>query len=154
MDHLNSDLCLDNDVSDSKKTGTSKKATSRNRKRKNAALEEYGYHFIAYVPSGGHVWELDGLRTNPLNLGERNDDSIVIAVGNLTRILRTAGIGELDHYCQAPDRNKDAPVRGQPTLVQSGGSLPLPLVTSQSKYCQYGSLDGLYPVSHVTQQCV
>lgn len=68
MDHLNADLCLENDVSDSKKT-KSTKANRRSQKSKKAALE-YGYHFVAYVPSGGYVWELDGLKSNPVTLGE------------------------------------------------------------------------------------
>ncbi|KAK6339520.1 hypothetical protein TWF718_008927 [Orbilia javanica] len=31
---------------------------------------ESGYHFIAYVPSGDSVWELDGLKRQPIRLGE------------------------------------------------------------------------------------
>ncbi|KHO01071.1 ubiquitin carboxyl-terminal hydrolase [Metarhizium album ARSEF 1941] len=69
MDQLNADLCLENDVSDSKKKSSSRKAGKRKRKSKKTALEEYGYHFIAYVPHGTYVWELDGLRRNPLKLG-------------------------------------------------------------------------------------
>ncbi|KID62405.1 ubiquitin carboxyl-terminal hydrolase, partial [Metarhizium hybridum] len=69
MDQLNADLCLENDVSDSMKKKMSRKAGKQKRKSNKTSLEEYGYHFIAYVPSGGFVWELDGLRSNPLKLG-------------------------------------------------------------------------------------
>ncbi|KAK9441301.1 ubiquitin carboxyl-terminal hydrolase [Metarhizium brunneum] len=69
MDQLNADLCLENDVSDSMKKTMSRKAGKQKRKSNKTSLEEYGYHFIAYVPSGGFVWELDGLRSNPLKLG-------------------------------------------------------------------------------------
>lgn len=74
MDHLNADLCLENEASDAK-TSTSKRRTAAKkgkrvpprRKRSNA---EYGYHFIAYVPAGGYVWELDGLQYKPHKLGK------------------------------------------------------------------------------------
>ncbi|KJK84183.1 hypothetical protein H634G_00546 [Metarhizium anisopliae BRIP 53293] len=69
MDQLNADLCLENDVSDSMKKKMSRKAGKQKRNSNKTSLEEYGYHFIAYVPSGGFVWELDGLRSNPLKLG-------------------------------------------------------------------------------------
>lgn len=68
MDHLNADLCLENEIGDSKKTKSSK-ASSQSQKSKKAALD-YGYHFVAYVPSDGYVWELDGLKSNPVKLGE------------------------------------------------------------------------------------
>ncbi|KAJ6256566.1 Ubiquitin carboxyl-terminal hydrolase [Drechslerella dactyloides] len=33
------------------------------------AASEAAYHFIAYVPARGYVWELDGLRRRPVNIG-------------------------------------------------------------------------------------
>ncbi|KAK6352701.1 hypothetical protein TWF730_009512 [Orbilia blumenaviensis] len=36
----------------------------------NSANPESAYHFLAYVPSGGSVWELDGLKRQPVRLGE------------------------------------------------------------------------------------
>ncbi|KAK6346994.1 hypothetical protein TWF696_007086 [Orbilia brochopaga] len=35
-----------------------------------SASSEPTYHFIAYVPACGYVWELDGLRRWPVNIGE------------------------------------------------------------------------------------
>jgi len=32
--------------------------------------EEETYHFIGYVPAHGKVWELDGLKSGPLEVGE------------------------------------------------------------------------------------
>ena len=32
--------------------------------------EEETYHFIGYVPACGKVWELDGLKSGPLEVGE------------------------------------------------------------------------------------
>ncbi|KAK6514170.1 hypothetical protein TWF506_008581 [Arthrobotrys conoides] len=36
---------------------------------------ESAYHFIAYVPSGGSVWELDGLKRQPVKIGESDSTS-------------------------------------------------------------------------------
>ncbi|KIY44704.1 cysteine proteinase [Fistulina hepatica ATCC 64428] len=35
-----------------------------------AMEEDETYHFIGYVPAHGKVWELDGLKTGPLEVGE------------------------------------------------------------------------------------
>jgi ubiquitin carboxyl-terminal hydrolase L5 len=37
--------------------------------------EEETYHFIGYVPAYGKVWELDGLKSGPLEVGELSEDS-------------------------------------------------------------------------------
>ncbi|RFU74667.1 ubiquitin carboxyl-terminal hydrolase isozyme l5 [Trichoderma arundinaceum] len=75
MDHLNADLCLENAVSDtrSKKAKTGSKA-SKKTKRKKREDDAYGFHFIAYVPVDGHVWELDGLRSKPHKIGSIEPD--------------------------------------------------------------------------------
>ncbi|KAG6017782.1 hypothetical protein E4U54_003387 [Claviceps lovelessii] len=75
MDHLNADLCLENDYNDDRSKAKKRKAASKSRPRnkKRRASLEYGYHFIAYVPFDGHVWELDGLRSKPHEIGTEND---------------------------------------------------------------------------------
>jgi ubiquitin carboxyl-terminal hydrolase L5 len=74
MDHLNADLALQNEVSDAGSKKAKTKSTSKKGKKKGQskvkASEEYGFHFVAYVPAGGLVWELDGLKTRPLRLGK------------------------------------------------------------------------------------
>lgn len=75
MDHLNADLCLEieQDKAARKNRTTSnktKKRASRHGKAKNTT--EYGFHFIAYLPSNGYVWELDGLKSQPQKLGSIN----------------------------------------------------------------------------------
>ncbi|KAG6189939.1 hypothetical protein E4U27_006095 [Claviceps purpurea] len=75
MDHLNADLCLENDYDDAKAQKKRKQGSSKARKRggkKKKASLEYGYHFIAYVPYDGLVWELDGLRSKPHEIGSIN----------------------------------------------------------------------------------
>ncbi|KAF3084234.1 hypothetical protein TWF569_001206 [Orbilia oligospora] len=41
----------------------------------NGPNAESAYHFIAYVPSGGSVWELDGLKRQPVEIGETDNTS-------------------------------------------------------------------------------
>jgi ubiquitin carboxyl-terminal hydrolase L5 len=38
-----------------------------------ARLQEDAFHFIAYVPFEGKVYELDGLKPGPILLGEGED---------------------------------------------------------------------------------
>ncbi|KAL7951211.1 hypothetical protein V8C42DRAFT_303417 [Trichoderma barbatum] len=75
MDHLNVDLCLENAVSDttSKKAKTGSRAAKKTSKKKRAD-DSYGFHFIAYVPVDGYVWELDGLRSKPHRIGPIETD--------------------------------------------------------------------------------
>ena len=51
------------------------KNEASSRKRKRATKEtmdesEAGYHFIAYMPIGDHLWKFDGLQRQPEKLGE------------------------------------------------------------------------------------
>lgn len=74
MDHLNADLALENEASEaaSKKSKTRyiSKGGKRAQTRKKRSESEYGFHFVAYVPADGYVWELDGLKTKPHRLGK------------------------------------------------------------------------------------
>ncbi|XWW99963.1 hypothetical protein V2A60_007977 [Cordyceps javanica] len=76
MDCLNADLFLENEASDTKsrKRAPASRSTSRKKKPKKRRSDDYGFHFIAYVPSGGFVWELDGLRGKPRKLGSFDSD--------------------------------------------------------------------------------
>ena len=73
MDHLNADLALENEVSDAKTKQAKKRAppkkSARPAARRKRPQADYGFHFIAYVPVGGNVWELDGLSRGPRKLG-------------------------------------------------------------------------------------
>lgn len=37
---------------------------------KHSGKEEDAFHFVAYVPIDGHIYELDGLKEAPIDLGE------------------------------------------------------------------------------------
>ncbi len=66
LDLLNAALSLHNEVEDKKK----KRAKSTaNRKSKKKPTTDATYHFIAFVPVGQSVWQLDGLESNPVRLG-------------------------------------------------------------------------------------
>ncbi|KAF9873594.1 ubiquitin carboxyl-terminal hydrolase, family 1 [Colletotrichum karsti] len=71
MDHLNADLFLENEASESKKK--KRRAPSKKKTKKQKINSESGFHFIAYVPANGSVWELDGLKTRPVCLGPLED---------------------------------------------------------------------------------
>ncbi|RBQ75199.1 hypothetical protein FVER14953_05038 [Fusarium verticillioides] len=96
MDHLSADLCLENEASDAK-TSTSKRRTvgKKGKKappRKKKSNTEYGYHFIAYVPAGGYVWELDGLQYKPRRLDHVPD------TGDWTSVARPQIQGRMLQY--------------------------------------------------------
>jgi ubiquitin carboxyl-terminal hydrolase L5 len=60
---LNADLALSNEAN------LKKSKPRRKRKATEADQDQPGFHFIAFVPIQGHVWKLDGLERQPMNLG-------------------------------------------------------------------------------------
>lgn len=38
------------------------------------------YHFVAYVPINGRIYELDGLKDGPVDLGEMINDCMILIV--------------------------------------------------------------------------
>ncbi|ROL40740.1 Ubiquitin carboxyl-terminal hydrolase isozyme L5 [Anabarilius grahami] len=47
---------------------------------KSSAKEEDAFHFVSYVPVNGRLYELDGLREGPIDLGVCNQDDWIGAV--------------------------------------------------------------------------
>ncbi|PHH75868.1 hypothetical protein CDD80_2004 [Ophiocordyceps camponoti-rufipedis] len=87
MDQLNADLSLAWEVDASNARGPAKNPAPKrvNRQSSNTGQKktpkklakpdvEYGFHFIAYVPAGGYIWELDGMRVKPQKIGVLTDD--------------------------------------------------------------------------------
>jgi ubiquitin carboxyl-terminal hydrolase L5 len=56
------------------------------------------YHFIGYVPYAGKVWELDGLKSGPLEVGEipldQNRDWMEVARPALRMKMQKYGAGD------------------------------------------------------------
>ncbi|KAJ0324539.1 hypothetical protein COL5a_007803 [Colletotrichum fioriniae] len=69
MDHLNADFVLETEASESKKKTKRRGPAKKTKKSKKQKIDESGFHFIAYVPANGSVWELDGLKTRPVCIG-------------------------------------------------------------------------------------
>ncbi|KAH8706793.1 hypothetical protein BGZ61DRAFT_350599 [Ilyonectria robusta] len=94
MDHLNADLCLENEASEASSKKVKKRAApkkGRKTTRKKKVKPEYGFHFIAYVPAGGYVWELDGLKSKPHRLD-------AVSSGDWTSIARPQIEGRMLQY--------------------------------------------------------
>ncbi|KAH9997452.1 cysteine proteinase [Xylariaceae sp. FL0662B] len=66
------DLLLDNKYEIAGKKLKAKKSSRSSTTRKKAQVDT-NYHYIAYVPAGGRVWELDGFEAKPLCLGPISD---------------------------------------------------------------------------------
>ncbi|KAK1231371.1 hypothetical protein PQX77_005513 [Marasmius sp. AFHP31] len=55
--------------------GGTTKAAKKNEEKEKDSEEEEAYHFIGYVPAYGKVWELDGFKSHPLEVGELGSSS-------------------------------------------------------------------------------
>ncbi|KAH9475453.1 Ubiquitin carboxyl-terminal hydrolase 2 [Psilocybe cubensis] len=60
----------DEDEEDDDDGGGSDDEDDEDEEGKGEQAEEETYHFIGYVPAHGKVWELDGLKSGPLEVGE------------------------------------------------------------------------------------
>ncbi|KAF4962959.1 hypothetical protein FSARC_8985 [Fusarium sarcochroum] len=95
MDHLNADLFLENEASEAKSNQSKRRAAPKSRRappRTRKAKSDYGFHFIAYVPAGGYVWELDGLQYKPHRLDRVPD------TGDWTTVARPQIEGRMLQY--------------------------------------------------------
>lgn len=74
IDLTSEDLLLDNKYEAWEKWKARKNQRQKPNKRKSSssskkAQMETAFHYIAYVPVNGQVWELDGLETQPRCIG-------------------------------------------------------------------------------------
>lgn len=73
LDFLNADLAMYMEARDFKKKRP-KTTSSRPKKKKKKPTTDAAFHFVAYVPVGGKVWQLDGLESHPLCIGKAGRD--------------------------------------------------------------------------------
>ena len=76
VDLLNADLVLEQESKKARK----KKAARPAMRRKTKPSSDAGFHFIAYVPVGDEVYQLDGLEKEPACIGKVGADSDWTAV--------------------------------------------------------------------------
>ncbi|RDA93391.1 hypothetical protein CP533_1966 [Ophiocordyceps camponoti-saundersi (nom. inval.)] len=104
MDQLNADLCLANEADahnpkEPRVKSAPKKVKPMDKsepKQPSSSDVDYGFHFIAYVPAGGFVWELDGMRTRPRNIGALDtDDWTAIAGPRIQHRIKEYGETEI-----------------------------------------------------------
>lgn len=84
IDMLMSDLSLKLEWAEAGKKAKRKHANSKRKRKKPADEDEAAFHFIAYVPMGNDVWELNGMQEKPLKLGgssrRRGRDKVALLV--------------------------------------------------------------------------
>ncbi|KAI0836162.1 cysteine proteinase [Hypoxylon sp. FL0890] len=103
IDLIAEDLALDNKYEESMKKRRTQKKSSRSTRKK--ASPETNYHYIAYVPVNGQVWELDGFQLKPLNLGPIADSWLDTASTAIQeRMMRNSEFSSysLLAICQSP----------------------------------------------------
>ncbi|CAK7262885.1 hypothetical protein SEPCBS57363_000273 [Sporothrix epigloea] len=82
IDMLMSDLSLKLEWAEAaakKGKPASARRSSKKRTRRRASNDEAAFHFIAYVPMGKDVWELNGMQEKPLKLGSFDGDWTTMA---------------------------------------------------------------------------
>ncbi|KAL7620034.1 hypothetical protein AAE478_010583 [Parahypoxylon ruwenzoriense] len=102
IDLVAEDLSLDNKLEESLKKKSRKKSSRSSGKKANV---ETNYHYIAYVPVNGQVWELDGFQCKPLCLGPAAGSWLDTASAAIQeRMLRNSDFSSysLLAICQSP----------------------------------------------------
>ncbi len=70
---MNAALALQNEVDNRKKRAKSSAKQKKKARRDKTKADKSGgssaYHFIAFVPVGQQVWQLDGLTSTPVCIG-------------------------------------------------------------------------------------
>ena len=75
LDLLNAALSLQNEIDERKKKKRARSTPARKKTKKEKKTTDATYHFIAYVPIGRSVWQLDGLEVSPVRIGTLRPNS-------------------------------------------------------------------------------
>ena len=78
------------------------------------------FHFIAYVPRGGKVFELDGLKSGPINHGAFTDNEwLDVAVPAIQQRIAAYSTSEIKFNLMAVTRDRRVSLRERLTELQS-----------------------------------
>ncbi|ERT02646.1 hypothetical protein HMPREF1624_00947 [Sporothrix schenckii ATCC 58251] len=114
IDMLMSDLSLKLEWAGAGKKAKRKNANNKKKRKKAADEDEPAFHFIAYVPMGNDVWELNGMQEKPLKLGPFNGDWTASARERIaTRMAKYASYDESAGFsllalCHTPKKENAA----------------------------------------------
>ncbi|KAH8048357.1 hypothetical protein JL722_12592 [Aureococcus anophagefferens] len=75
---------------------------------KRATADDDVFHFVAYVPSGGKVYELDGLKAGPIDLGSFEDSWLPVARSAIEARIQKYAASEIKFNLMAIVRDKRA----------------------------------------------
>ena len=79
------------------------------------------FHFITYVPFGGRVYELDGLRPGPCDLGESGSDWLGVARSAIQARIEKDSASEIKFNLMAIIRDKRAVLQEKRALLEAAG---------------------------------
>ena len=80
---------------------------------KRATADDDVFHFVAYVPSGGKVYELDGLKAGPIDLGSFEDSWLPVARSAIEARIQKYAASEIKFNLMAIVRDKRAVLEEQ-----------------------------------------
>ena len=88
---------------------------------RKATKDDDVFHFITYVPFGGRVYELDGLRPGPTDLGESGSDWLGVARSAIQARIEKYSASEIKFNLMAIIRDKRAVLQEKRALLEAAG---------------------------------
>ena len=88
---------------------------------RKATKDDDVFHFITYVPFNGRVYELDGLRPGPCDLGESGSDWLGVARSAIQARIEKYSASEIKFNLMAIIRDKRAVLQEKRALLEAAG---------------------------------